>query len=131
MSAALTPRRHPWYPFLLEAESTHSHSAAGRITSMKNPSDPLGNGTHDLPACSTMLQPSGLHDVKYLCPKGTVIYCLGFCTALKFLCYRYMAHSAVLCCRYLFNFQREAAVDCQFGCVTIVAVGLHGVSATT
>jgi hypothetical protein len=35
--AAFTPRRYHWYSFLLEAESTQSHSAAGRIMSMKNP----------------------------------------------------------------------------------------------
>jgi hypothetical protein len=30
---------------------------AGRIKSMKNPSDPIGNGPCDLPACSTMPEP--------------------------------------------------------------------------
>ena len=29
-----------WYSFLLEAEATQSHSAAGRIKSMRNPNDP-------------------------------------------------------------------------------------------
>jgi hypothetical protein len=33
-------------------------SVAGRIKSMKNPNDPIGNQTHDLPTCSTVPQPS-------------------------------------------------------------------------
>jgi hypothetical protein len=34
--ATFTPSKYPWYSFLLEAESPHGHSAAGRIMSMKN-----------------------------------------------------------------------------------------------
>jgi hypothetical protein len=34
------------------------HSAAGRIMSMKNSSDNIGNGTRDLPACSAVPQPT-------------------------------------------------------------------------
>jgi len=60
--------------YLLDAESTQGHSAAGRITSMKNPYDTVGNGTY----CSTILQQAALHDVKYWCvPKG-LLYCLVF-----------------------------------------------------
>ena len=69
-------RRHPWYSFLLEAESTQGHSAAGRITSKKNSNDPFGNGTHDLPACSTVVKRTALHDVKYLCVPRGLLYCL-------------------------------------------------------
>ena len=42
--------------FLLEAESTLGHSAAGRIMSMKNFNDSIGNRTHDLPVCSAVTQ---------------------------------------------------------------------------
>jgi len=34
------------------------HSAAGRIMSMKNSSDTIGNPTRDLPACSAVPQPT-------------------------------------------------------------------------
>ena len=34
------------------------HSAAGRITSMKNSSDTIGNRNRDLPACSAVPQPT-------------------------------------------------------------------------
>jgi len=52
-------RRYSWYSVVLDAESTpgSEHSMAGRIKSMKNPSVPIGNGSCDLPACSTMPQP--------------------------------------------------------------------------
>ena len=47
LSAVLTgrlypPRKYYWYSFLLEAESTRGHSAAGRIMSMKNSNDTIG-----------------------------------------------------------------------------------------
>ena len=35
-----------------------SHSATGRIKSMKNHNDPVGNRTRDLPACSAVPQPT-------------------------------------------------------------------------
>jgi len=34
------------------------HSVAGRIKSMKNLSDPIGNQTHDLPAYGAVSQPT-------------------------------------------------------------------------
>ena len=43
---------YSWYSFLLEAESTQGHSEAGRIMSMKNYNDAIGNQTRDLSACS-------------------------------------------------------------------------------
>jgi hypothetical protein len=51
-----TPQEDFWYSFLLEAESTPSHSAAGTITSIEKFSDLIGNRTGDLPACSTVPQ---------------------------------------------------------------------------
>jgi hypothetical protein len=36
------------------------HSAAGRIMSMKNSSDTIGNRTCDLPTCSAVPQPTAL-----------------------------------------------------------------------
>jgi len=56
--AAFTPRKYSCYSFLLEAESTQGHSAAGRIMSMKNSNDTIGNRTRNLPACSAVPQPT-------------------------------------------------------------------------
>jgi len=56
--AAFTPRKYSWYSFLLEAELTPGHSAAGRIKSMKNPNDHIETRNHDLPACSAVPQPT-------------------------------------------------------------------------
>jgi hypothetical protein len=57
--SALRTGKYSWYSFLLEAESTPGgHSAAGRIMSMKNFSDTIGNGTRDLPTCSAVPQPT-------------------------------------------------------------------------
>jgi len=39
---------------------TQGHSVAGRIMSIKNSSDTIGKRTSDLPACSTMPQPTAL-----------------------------------------------------------------------
>ena len=36
------------------------HSAAGRIISMKNSNDTMGNQTRDLPTCSAVPQPTAL-----------------------------------------------------------------------
>jgi hypothetical protein len=57
-----------WEPPLVKSEwemaSSHSdlttggHNAAGRIMSMKNSSDTIGNRTSDLPACSAVPQPT-------------------------------------------------------------------------
>ena len=48
----LAPRADFWYSFLIEAESIKAYSAAGRIKSMKNSSDSIGNRIRDLPASS-------------------------------------------------------------------------------
>ena len=45
----LPPRKHSWYSFLLEAESTpQGHSATGRIISMKISNDNIRNRTRDI-----------------------------------------------------------------------------------
>jgi hypothetical protein len=55
--AAFTPRKYSSYSFLSEAESTQGHSEAGRIMSMKNSHDTIGNRSRDLPVCSAVPQP--------------------------------------------------------------------------
>ena len=52
----LRSRKYSWYSFLLEAESTQGHIAAGRIMSMKNSNDTIGNRTRVLPTCGAVPQ---------------------------------------------------------------------------
>ena len=57
--AAFTPRKHPWYSFLLEAESTPG--AIVRLEGLcqwKKFNDTIGNRTRDIPACSAVPQPT-------------------------------------------------------------------------
>jgi hypothetical protein len=44
--------RQSWYSLLLENELIQCHSVSGGIKSTKSPKDPIGNGTHEFPACS-------------------------------------------------------------------------------
>jgi len=43
------------------------HSAAGKITSMKNSNDTIANRTRNLPACSTVPQPTVPPHAPVLC----------------------------------------------------------------
>jgi hypothetical protein len=43
----LPPRKYSWYSF-----RTQSHNAVGRIMSIKNSNNIIGNRTRDLPVCS-------------------------------------------------------------------------------
>jgi hypothetical protein len=54
----LPPNKYSWYSFLLEVKSTRGPNAAGRIKSMKNPNDPIGNTTRILRACREVPQPT-------------------------------------------------------------------------
>jgi hypothetical protein len=48
-------RKYSWYSFLLQ-DISNGYSAAGRIKSMKNSNDTIGNWTHDLPASNAVPQ---------------------------------------------------------------------------
>jgi hypothetical protein len=56
--AFIPPETIPGTHFYLEAKSLQDHGAAGRIKSMKNSSDTIGNGTLDFPACIAVPQPT-------------------------------------------------------------------------
>ena len=60
LSALRTGQLYPQETFLVLISvrgwvNPQGHSAAGRITSMKNSNDTIGNRTRDLPTCSTVL----------------------------------------------------------------------------
>jgi hypothetical protein len=50
--------RYSWYSYLLEAEPRQDRSAAGRIQSIENPNDPIGNRTRILSICNAEPQPT-------------------------------------------------------------------------
>jgi hypothetical protein len=54
-----TPQEYSWYLFLLEAESTQGHSAAGRISSNEK-IHLIGIRSRDLAVCSIVPQPTTL-----------------------------------------------------------------------
>jgi len=65
LSALSTGRLYPLgnisgIPSCYKLSRHQSHSAAGRIMSMKNFSNTIGNQTSDLPACSVVPQPTAL-----------------------------------------------------------------------
>ena len=50
---SLTPKKYPWYSFLLEADSTPvSQFCRKDYVNKKNPNDTIENRTRDLSACS-------------------------------------------------------------------------------
>jgi len=50
----------PGTHFCYRLSQPQGHSAAGRIMSMKNSNDTIGNRTRDLPTCSVVPQPTAL-----------------------------------------------------------------------
>jgi hypothetical protein len=54
MAAFTPPENIPGTHFCKRLSQPQGHSAAGRIMSMKNSSDTIGNRTLDLPACSAV-----------------------------------------------------------------------------
>ena len=56
----LPPGNIPGTHFCQKLSQPQNHSAAGRIKSMKNSNDTIGNRTRDLPTCSAVSQPTAL-----------------------------------------------------------------------
>jgi hypothetical protein len=54
------PQEVSCYSFLLEAESTPGHSAAGKIRSIEKSNNLIGNRTCDFSACIIVPQPTTL-----------------------------------------------------------------------
>jgi len=63
--AAFTPMKNFCYSFLLEAESTPGHTAAGRIMSIKNSSGTIANQTRNLLICCAVSQPTAPPRIPY------------------------------------------------------------------
>jgi hypothetical protein len=85
-----TPQEDPWYSFLLEAESTPGHSAAGRIRSTEKANDLTGNRTRDLPVCSIVPQLSTLPRAPLYTKNFKNISDLKFCEGgilIQLLCF--------------------------------------------
>ena len=69
----VTPTHRPPLPpvnttgihFCYSLSQPQGHSAAGRIMSMKNYIDTIGNRTHDLPVCSAVPQPTAPPRISY------------------------------------------------------------------
>jgi hypothetical protein len=57
---SFTPRKIPGTHFCYRLSQPQGNSAAGRIRYTEKSSDLMGNRTHDLPACSTVPQPTTL-----------------------------------------------------------------------
>ena len=71
LSTLRTGRLYPPEIFLAlisvkDLSRPQGHSAAGRIMSMKNSSDTIGNRTRDLPACSAVPHPTALPRTPYI-----------------------------------------------------------------
>jgi hypothetical protein len=56
----LPPRKFPGTHFCYSLSRPQGHSAAGRIRSIEESDDLIGNRTRDLPACSIVSQPTTL-----------------------------------------------------------------------
>jgi len=59
------PGNIPCTHFSYSLSRSHGRSAAGRIMSMKNCNDTIGNRTRDLPTCSTVPQPAALRRAQF------------------------------------------------------------------
>jgi len=57
---SLLPGNIPGTHFCYKLSQPQGHSAAGRIISMKNSNDIIGNRTRELPTCSAVPQPTAL-----------------------------------------------------------------------
>ena len=70
LSALGTDRLYPTQSihgthFCWRLSQLQGHSAAGRIMSMKNSNDTIGNLTRDLPACSAVSRPTAPNKILY------------------------------------------------------------------
>ena len=61
------PRNIPGTHLCKRLSRPQGHSAVGKVMSMENPNDTIGNRTRDLPTCSAVPQPTAL-------PRTTVFY---------------------------------------------------------
>ena len=69
----LPPGNIPGTHFCQRLSQPQGHSAAGRIMSMKNSNDTIGNRTRDLPTCSAVPQHNGKYNIIILSTYGTTV----------------------------------------------------------
>ena len=86
-------------------------SAVGRIRSMKNPQNPNGYRTRDIPACSAVPQPPAPYDMFSLCPVKL------FCTlTLENNCPFAVSASALVLCWWIGQMQGGVENPGCFNC---------------
>ena len=114
-SALCTGHLYPQAIFLVlisgkRLSQPEGHSAAGRIMSMKNSDDTIGNRTRDLPACSAVPQPTAsprclTKEVLFLLPTfcyhfvcASHLPCLAttFCYEINRLCVMKINNTAIV-----------------------------------
>jgi len=108
------------------------HSAAGRIMSMKNFNDTIGNRTRDLPACSAVPQPTAPLRVPVLCMQYTqnyvwIFYSLEFTPSQRVFSVKHVTdgadlqNNAMRCSIFRFqiyyNSERHFLSLCIFACL--------------
>ena len=88
-----SPGNIPGTHFCWSLSQPQGHSAAGRIMSMKNSNDTIGNRTRDLPACNTVPQPTARSPTPYpTVPSLYFPYCmyrLTSCLEFRIHCHHY------------------------------------------
>jgi hypothetical protein len=85
----LPPGNTPGTHFCQRLSRPQSHSATGRIMSLKNSNDTIGNRTRDMPVCSVVPQPLRHRAPPVIIQKGTYMtHVEAKRNALKILVYR-------------------------------------------
>jgi hypothetical protein len=101
----LPPGNIPGTHFCWRLSQRPSHSAAGRIMSMKNSDYTIGNRIRDLPACSAVPQPTAPLRV----PRPMLVHIGGYCetkflTSELFFSHSWCCYEATVCFHVIIKF---------------------------